>query len=242
MSAETEYAKVLRWYAPSSGVTGMRTTITLPTKYNSTDSVVMKGRKGNGFVNFYIAADGAGHHVECGLSINYENRQGNWHYFWTDGGSGTAGGGDWVIAPGSTVPIEVSINSSKTAIDFKVNGVTAKSFTGTFSDPATLSNVRLVIASCDQNFVKLENGKVVPDIVPVPLPDWTLLHNQVTCSNIQYRNTSNTWVTCTSTNSSPPTEELHWPIPSASHPHQGEPFNFIKQISSGQLIASLKDF
>lgn len=243
MSDRTEYAKILRWYAPTSGVTGMKTSITIPSKYNSTNNVVIGGSRGNGFINFYIAADGADHHVECGLSTNWANQQVNWHYFWTDADKGSDGG-NWVIAPGSTIPIELSINSSKTAIDFKVNGIIAKSFTGTFSSiPATLTQVRLVIAACDQMFVKKDSaGNVIPDTVPSPLPSWKTYHNQVICSNIQYRNTSNTWITCTSSNSTPPTTDLHWPVPSASHLHTGSPLNYIREVSAGQVIASLKTF
>lgn len=246
MSDLTEYAKVLRWYVPSSGVTGLRTTITLPGWDSKGFSSQIGGSNGSGFINFYVAGDGgeitlpngrkAVGHYECGLSQSYAEaaKDGKkWHWFYTEANIGDDGG-QYVYSPGSTWPIELSIKNSN-VLEFKVNGVVAKQFT---TGPYTsLSNARLVIAACD---------KVYPS-APATLDDWNTLHNQVTCSNIQHRNTSGTWITCTSSNSTPPTpygtgrtsDELHWP---KGKTHVGTPQAYIMQTSNGQLIASLKRF
>lgn len=175
--SKTEYAKLVRWYPPASGVTGIKTTITIPSDGNT----AILGRHGNGFINFYLAADGAGHHLECGVSTSYQHQGKKWHWFYTWADVDSGGDPTWSFRPGQVVPIELSINSSKTAIDYIVNGQVVKSFPGKLT---TLTNTRLVVAACDQNFPA--NG------VPKPLPEWNTTHNQVVCSNFQYRNTSNT--------------------------------------------------
>ncbi|GIO38266.1 hypothetical protein J41TS12_31270 [Paenibacillus antibioticophila] len=249
MSDLTEYAKVLRWYVPSSGVTGLRTTITLPGTDSNGFSSQIGGSNGSGFINFYLAGD-AGKvtlpdgrivtgHYECGLSQSFAEalkKDKRWHWFYTEGYIGDDGG-EYALSPGTTWPIELSISNSNLLV-YKVNGVVTKQFT---TGPYTsLSNARLVVAACD---------KVYPSeqAVPTPLDNWNTLHNQVTCANIQYRNTSGNWITCTPSNSTPPTsfgtgkasDELHWP---KGKTHVGTPKSYIMQISNGQLIASLKRF
>lgn len=250
-----EYAKIIRWYAPKTiDVTGMKTTMTLP----SSGGTQIVGNKGNGFINFYLAADGTAAngvitHIESGLSTNYEKQGSKWHWFYTGGGGG---GGLYDINPGSTISLELSINAAKTGFNFIVNGVTR----GTFpvAGITKLTNVRLVVGACGNKYQRYAADGITiipePETVPNPLPAWDTLHYQVTCSNIQYRNATGTWVTCTSTNSHPPTTglynkdtnpygEVHWPIQNGVvFPHQGTPMYYTTNVSSGLLQASLKKF
>ncbi|TVX91687.1 hypothetical protein [Paenibacillus agilis] len=228
----TEYAKLARWYTPSDGVTGVKTTMTIPT------AAAILARNGNGFINFYLSADGSGHHVECGISTSFKHQGDKWHWFYTWARNGSGGDDTWSFRPGQVVPIELSINADKTALDYIVNGAVVKSFPGTYS---TLTSVRLVVGACDQNFPA---GRV-----PDPLPDWATTHSAVTCSEFQYRDSAGSWITCTASNSTPPTPhgsgqssaEVHWPSPTSKYPHKGLPFEYSLEISPGTLIASLPE-
>lgn len=79
MSDLTEYAKVLRWYVPASGVTGLRTTITLPGTDSNGFSSQIGGSNGSGFINFYLAGDGGkvtlsdGRILQAIMSVVYRN-------------------------------------------------------------------------------------------------------------------------------------------------------------------------
>lgn len=178
-----------------------------------------------GFINFYLAVIGSSTGYECGLST-YKSKadEDKWHWFWNTGSAND--GGSYNIAGSAAVPVELSINASKT-LNFKVNGTVVKTFVGATGTFSSLTSARLIIAACDQDF-----GSNVPS----PLPNWNTLHYQVTCSNIQYRNSSGTWVTISG--SPDPTE--FWPTPSASHPHTGTPADYTRSVSTGKIIASLK--
>lgn len=226
-----EYAKLFRWYAPTSTVYGLKASIKLPT------STSLPAPLGNGFFNFYLAADGKDvdgntYHYECGLSQDLTNSYTSpyyWHWFWTTPSHGN-GGGRWDIFPGSTVPLELSINPTTKQIEYKVNGVIQRTFVGNGRPFNNLQNARLVIATCDQRFLTAPSQTAT-------LPAWSATHNTVTITNLQYRNAPGSWNNFTGT----PQGEVHWPvINNTTLPHQGTPLNYTYNVTSpGSLTASL---
>ncbi|GKS09580.1 hypothetical protein YDYSY3_05800 [Paenibacillus chitinolyticus] len=211
-----EYAKILRW-TKSDAVYGLKTNIQLP----SSASVGTTG----GFINFYLGVYGSNTNYECGLSTNYtEALNGKWHWFWNTGAAND--GGAFNLAAGSTVPIELSVNSSN-KLDFKVNGTVVKTFSGATGTFGSLTSARLVVEACDRSFTTIPN----------PLPNWNTLHNQVVCSGISFRNSAGAWTVLSSANSTPPSSTTFWPD---GYAHTGTPADYTKVVSTGQLIASLK--
>lgn len=211
-ASETEYAKVIRWFAPTSVSSyGIRMNVTLPS------AATIGGKNGNGFINFYLAASG----VEAGLSSSVgQVVNNNWHWF-CNGGSGDDG--LYTFKAGQTHSIELSVNSSK-QLAFYVDGSVKRTIGSGYG---ALADTRMIIAACDQDFNKTP---------PSPLPAWNTTHNQVVCSDIQYRNASGNWVTFTNQ----PNATDTFPVPKASHPHTGTPQDYVRVVSSGQIIASLK--
>lgn len=215
---ETEYAKIIRWY-PQQTVYGIRMNVTLPTPNNNKAAAKIGGRNGNGFINFYLAGLG----VEAGLSTDVNNASlDNWHWF-CNGGSGSNGA--YTFLSGQTHSIELSM--SGTLINFKVDGEVKRTITqNTKSVSQTLNDARVIVAACDQDY---------PSTPPKPLDPWNTTMNQVVCSNVQYRNAAGNWVTF----STQPNATAYFPdLP--GYPHVGTPQDFVRVVSSGQLIASLK--
>lgn len=173
------------------------------------------GRNGNGFVNFYLAASG----VEAGLSSGIRQVIKNKYHWFCNGGTGSDG--DYDYLGGQTHSIEMSLTGKQ--INFKVDGVVKRTIS---SSSDTLIDARVIVAACDQDY------NATP---PKPLDPWNTTMNQVVCSNIQYRNAAGNWVTF----STQPNATAYFPeLP--GYPHVGTPQDFVRVVSSGQLIASLK--
>ncbi|MCL9663608.1 hypothetical protein L2089_23430, partial [Paenibacillus hunanensis] len=109
----------------------------------------------------------------------------------------------------------------------KVDGEVKRTITqSSKSVSKTLNDARVIVAACDQNY---------PSTPPKPLDPWSTTMNQVVCSNVQYRNAAGNWVTF----STQPDATAYFPaLP--NYPHVGTPQDFVRVVSSGQLIASLK--
>lgn len=205
---ETEYAKIIRW-KPQQTVYGIRMNVTLPT------AARIGGRNGNGFFNFYLG----GSDVEAGLSSSVTQvNLNNWHWFCNSKNPGT---GDYVYKGGDTHTIELSMSGKQ--VNFKVDGTVKRT---TDSENNNLTNPRMIIAACDQDY------NATP---PKPLDPWNTTMNQVICSNIEYRNASGNWVTF----STQPDATDTFPALSG-YPHVGTPQDFVRVVSSGKIIASLK--
>ncbi|WP_257127136.1 hypothetical protein [Paenibacillus polymyxa] len=223
-----EYAKIVKWTALNS-VRGMKATVTLP----SPASTTRVGGDGSGFINYYLGMSlPVGDHelsYECGLSTNSQNSINNsWHWFAnTSDGSG-AKTGDWgQFRAGSTADIMLDLNAGQ--LSFYVNGQRVRTFSK--SMPASLSNGRFIIAACHADY----RNRTIPN----PLPAWDVTHNQVTVSNLQYKNVNNSWISLNSSNSTPPSGTIKWP---EGRSHQGTPQDYSLSVQPGSslMYASLK--
>ncbi|APB71357.1 hypothetical protein PPYC1_13740 [Paenibacillus polymyxa] len=66
---------------------------------------------------------------------------------------------------------------------------------------------------------------------------WTVLnsvtHNQVTVSNIQYKNVNNSWISLNSSNSTSPSSTIKWPVGRA---HYGTPQDYSISVQPGSSL------
>lgn len=223
-----EYAKIIKWTALNS-VRGMKATVTLPSPASNT----RVGGDGSGFINFYLGMSlptGSGElSYECGLSTSSGHASRNeWHWFTnTSDGEGSIGG-DWEqFHADDTINIMLELNGSQ--LSYSVNEQRVRTFSKSFS--GNLSNGRFIIAACHADY----RNKTIPN----PLPAWDVTHNQVTVSNLQYKNVNNRWISLNSSNSTPPNGTIKWPEGTA---HQGTPQNYSLSVQpwSSLMYASLK--
>ncbi|WP_311081319.1 hypothetical protein [Paenibacillus polymyxa] len=224
-----EYAKIVKWTALNS-VRGMKATVTLPSPASST----RVGGDGSGFINYYLGmslpdGNGGEFSYECGLSTNsYYSSHNQWHWFSnTTDGDGFKGGEWGEFHAGDTIDIMLELNGTK--LSYSVNGKPKRTFSKSFT--GNLSNGRVILAACHANY----KGRTIPN----PLPVWDVTHNQVTASNIQYKNVNNSWIPLNSSNSTPPNSTIKWPV---GRVHYGTPqdYNISVQPGSSLMYASLK--
>lgn len=229
-----EYSKILRWNVTQAS-RGMQANITLP----SAGSV--KVPVYGGFVTAYVAIKYGGYSYECGLSIDnlhYQNDQWHWTSATSDNLESSKQDGTWgQFHGGDTVSLKLTLDDAvqangKKKLRFYVNSTLVRTFVRDFEASDTLSEARLIIAA---------NNQTYPDAasVPNPLPAWGVLHNQITASNLMHKNTSNTWVAVTSSNSTPPAATEKNP---SNRVHQGTPLDYTMTVlpASSTIYASLK--
>ncbi|URJ47332.1 hypothetical protein MF628_001957 [Paenibacillus polymyxa] len=219
-----EYAKLLRWTALNS-VRGMKATVTLPSPASSTRC----GGPGNGFINYYLGMSFGKLSYECGISTAPgQADKDKWHWFSnTNDGEGFIGGTWGEFHAGSTIDIMLELNGTK--LTYSVNGQPKRTYSKSFT--GNLSEGRVVIAACHADY----KGQTIPN----PLPTWDVAHNQVTVSNIQYKNVNNSWISFNSSNSTPPSSTTKWPEGRA---HHGTPQDYSLSVQPGSslMYASLK--
>ncbi|MGE7692023.1 hypothetical protein ACQKMI_22840 [Lysinibacillus sp. NPDC097214] len=241
MSA-TEYAKLLTSYIPGK-IYGLRAVVTIPSK---TWIAYLVKNRGNGFLDAYLSLDrnknGNVFHYECGLSqlVGYADLWGElskkgdglWHWMYAapNGQSDTKQPFD--MKPGSDVPIELSINANG-GLDFIVNYSVKKTFNeGSFNTSDGITNARIVIGACDQNFDSTSNIPKKPGNL---LTEWGTFTNHIVMKNIAYQTTrGGAWKLFDPTGK---VNEVFWPT---GYTHQTTPQRFTYATSNGKLIASLK--
>ncbi|MEB2282919.1 hypothetical protein LAV73_23660 [Lysinibacillus xylanilyticus] len=237
--SKTEYAKLLTSYIPGK-IYGLRAVVTIPSKtwiaYN------VKNR-GNGFLDAYLSLDrnknGNSYHYECGLSqiVGHASvwgelgkpGDGKWHSMYAAPNGQSDNSHPYDLAPGSDVPIELSINA-KGGLDFIVNYGVKKTFTdGSLTTSDGITNARVVIGACDQDYNSVSN------IPGNPLTAWGTFTNQIVMKNIAYQTArGGAWTLFDPTGK---VNEVFWPV---NYTHQTTPQRFNYVTSNGNLTASLK--
>lgn len=236
MATSTEYAKLITHYVPGT-IYGLRAVVTIPTE---TQIGVGEHTNGNGFFDAYLSLDrkGGTYHYECGLSqeagqatffgLNKTPGGNRWHWMYAAGTEGS-NGGSYNFTPGQQVPIELSINSSG-GLDFIVNYTKIKTFTSNLTTSDGITNARLVLGACDEDFGSLSN-------LPNPLTSWGTLTTQISCGNYAYQSKQGgSWALI---NPGTAYNRVYWP---QGYTHQTNPQDWTVATSNGNLTASLKKF
>lgn len=230
MTSQTEYAKLITSYVPGT-IYGIRTVVTIPSETWIGWKVPTNG---NGFLDAYLSLDRGALHYECGLSqaaghathygLNDNPGDSMWHYMWAAGSEGS-GGSQYTLAPGRQVPIELSMNNSNQLV-YKVDNNTVTTFQ---ASPDPITNARLVIGACEQDFGDPSS------IPPSPLTTWGTFTNQIACTNFAYQTTrGGSWTLFNTVNNF---NRVYWPQGST---HATTPNDFEVVPGNGSLIASLK--
>lgn len=237
--SNVEYAKLLTTFMPGT-IYGLRTVVTIPSETWIGWKVKTNG---NGFLDAYLSVDrhnssGKLFHYECGLAqkageathfgLNDLKGSGKWHWMYAAPDGKFDNSQPYNFLPGQQVPIELSINSSG-GMDFIVNYQAVKTFTdGGLSTSNGITNARLVIGACDQNFLNTSS-------VPGSLTEWGTLTNQIECRNVAYQTSrGGAWTLFDPTNK---VNRVYWP---QGKTHNTNPQDFIVSTSNGNLTASLK--
>lgn len=234
----TEYAKLVTSYIPGT-IYGLRAVVTIPSE---TWIAYLVKNRGNGFLDAYLSLDrykgSTLYHYECGLSQTVgearhwgelgRDGSGNWHWMYAANGN-SDNSQQHNLKPGSDVPIELSINA-KGGLDYIVNYGVKKTFNeGSFTASHGITNARVVIGACDQNYNSVSN------IPGNPLTAWGTYTNQIVMKNISYQTTrGGAWTLFDPTGK---VNEVFWP---KGYTHQTTPQRFTYVTSNGNLTASLK--
>ncbi|WP_341300668.1 hypothetical protein MHB44_20575 [Lysinibacillus sp. FSL H8-0500] len=234
-----EYAKLLTSYIPGK-IYGLRAVVTIPSK---TWIAYKVKNRGNGFLDAYLSLDRSKNnnvfHYECGLSqaVGHadfwgelgSSGDGLWHWMYAAPNQQSGAAPTYDLTPGSDVPIELSINANG-GLDFIVNYSVKKTFTdGSLTASDGITNARVVIGACDQNYNSVSN------IPGDPLTAWGTFTNQIVMKNIAYQTTrGGAW---TLFNPTGKVNEVFWPT---GYTHQTTPQRFTYVTSNGNLTASLK--
>ncbi|MBU5441509.1 hypothetical protein [Paenibacillus sp. MSJ-34] len=237
--SKTEYAKLLTSYIPGT-IYGLRAVVTLPSK---TWIAYLVKNRGNGFLDAYLSLDryksNKQYHYECGLSqtvgkASYwgelgREGDGTWHWMYTAPNGNYDINQPFNLNSGQQVPIELSINSSG-GMDFIVNYNTVKTFNeASFTASDGITNARVVIGACDQDFNSVSN------IPGNPLIEWGTFTNQIEMKNIAYQTKrGGAWTPFDPTGK---VNEVFWP---QGYDHRTTPQRFTYVTSNGNLTASLK--
>lgn len=230
MSFKDEYAKLVRVTTRNSANKGFQATLKLPSSATVPQPY--------DYINFYC---GFGP-WECGISIGNKpqckdpNGEIKWIWFANTPDPGDDPDNDKGAYRSSYRGIffnnsdVIKIRLERTTNDkivFSVNDNAVYTSLKKYNEySANLSNPSRLILAAGQN--GLSN----------PLPPWRIWHNQVVVSNMQYKNSSNSWVKMTNANN---IELDAWPT-DREHP---EPKYYIldkSNIGNAQIYASLKQF
>lgn len=237
--SKTEYAKLLTSYIPGT-IYGLRAVVTIPSE---TWIAYMVKNRGNGFLDAYLSLDrykgSTPYHYECGLSQTVgkashwgelgKRGDGTWHWMYAAPNSQSDNSQPYNLTPGSDVPIELSINANG-GLDYIVNYGVKKTFNeGSFTASNGITNARVVIGACDQDYNSVSN------IPGNTLTAWGTFTNQIVMKNIAYQTTrGGAWKLFDPTGK---VNEVFWP---QGYTQQTTPQRFTYVTSNGNLTASLK--
>ena len=219
-----EYAKFVRLYAPTTNGAGrgMQAQFKLP----STKSLVGS----YDYINFYCGIGG----YEIGISTSIKplflsGGVYKWHWFVnTSNGDTTVLDQPVQFVEGDTITVKILLDATTNKLNFFLNGSTTPVYVGSQVYTGTLDNCRIVMGAGQAS------GTVAP------LTAWRIFHDNVTVSNIYYRNASNTWVAMTSGT----LDAFHEPS-TVSDANTPAPLNYLTsangshQFSGGSYTAKL---
>lgn len=138
------------------------------------------------FINFYLGLGG----FECGVSTKRTAPDGNWH--WTMNSlHGVVKGGEWTIKDGEKVNLKLCLDDVTNEMLFFVNGVKVYPLAGDKKVYSTngFNDGRFIVASAQQS-----TG------IKDPLAEWKVLHNQVYCEKMIYKDNNKVWQNCSASN------------------------------------------
>lgn len=177
-----EYAKFVRLYAPTSSGAGRgyQARIKLPS------SKTLGGDYD--YINYYVGMGG----YECGISTSRRPEFKDpvtgaykWRWFANNsiGDKKDEGAVEW--SDGSTITIKLTLDDKTNKATFYINDETTPRYTATQVYTGTLTNCRLVL------------GAAQASGTATPLSAWRVWQNNVTASNLYYKNSGKTWVSVT---------------------------------------------
>jgi hypothetical protein len=175
---DTEYAKFVRLYAPTADHVGrgMQAQFKLP----STKSL---GGEYD-YINFYCGIGG----YEIGIStarkpLFLSNGVYKWHWFVNTKiiGENPLMEQPVQFSDGDTVTIKILLDPTTNKLNFYLNGSSSPVYVGT-KVYTSLPDCRVVLGASQSSGFN------------APLAAWRIFHDNVTVSNIYYRNTADTWV------------------------------------------------
>ncbi|WP_342437968.1 hypothetical protein NSS79_01235 [Paenibacillus sp. FSL L8-0436] len=178
---DTEYAKFVRLYAPTEKARGrgMQAQFKLP-------STKLLGGEYD-YINFYCGIGG----YEIGIStartpLFLSNGVYKWHWFVnTSNDDHKVENQPVQFNDGDTVTIKILLDPTTNKLNFYLNGSSSPIYIGT-QVYKFLPDCRIVLGASQSSGFK------------APLAAWRVFHDNVTVSNIYYRNTADTWVSMAS--------------------------------------------
>lgn len=212
-----EYAKFVRLYAPTTNYEGrgFQAKIKLPTTKSLGGS--------DDYINYYVGIGG----YECGVSTARRDKfkdpvTGNYRWHWfvnTSNNDKKVDDAPMEFDDGDTVTLKLYLDDNSNKAVFLVNDV--KKYEGS-----------IVYTKLNEN--RLVFGAYQASGTTLPLTAWRVFQNNVTASNIYYKNTNKTWVPMTS---GIPSRFYKPDVSSANMP---DPDNWTSSsLSGGILTASI---